>query len=199
MPLSVSVSNLDTFRWWKSEEDLDMDWLLTRLRGEVETEAMRVGSAFHAALESATADATQLAADDVLFDINCDCDISLPTVREMPIEKMYGNLLVRGRIDGLIGNEVVDYKTTERFDADRLMEGYQWRFYLDMLGMDSFCWKVFVLREFGMGYEVRDFHTLRQNRYPGLSEDCARLAASFEAFAHDHPEVAREKELAIQF
>jgi hypothetical protein len=199
MPQSASVSNLDTYRWWKAEEDLGLDWLLIRLRGEEETEAMRLGQAFHAALELADGTADTLIYDGVQFDINCDCEITVPTVREMPIEKMYGNLIVRGRVDGLVGSEVIDYKTTERFDADRLMEGYQWRFYLDMLKADSFCWKVFVLRPFGLGYEVREFHTLRQKRYPGMSQDCADLAADFERFAIEHPGVTRQKELAIQF
>lgn len=186
--LSVSVSNLDLFRFWKDEEDLGLDWLIARLKGEEQTENMRVGQAFHSALESMTGDSETLVNGTYRFDINCDCEIGTSSVRELPIEGRYGQLLVRGRVDSLSGSEVVDYKTTERFDADRLMGGYQWRYYLDLLGMASFCWKVFVIREFGDpgNYEVKEFHTLRQNRYPGMHDDCRRLADEYTKFAQQH-------------
>lgn len=199
---SVSVSNLDLFRFWKDEEDLDLEWLVARLRGEEETESMRVGSAFHAALENLKVETETLVHGVYRFDINCDCEIAASMVRELPVEALYGKLLVRGRVDSVCASEVVDYKTTERFDADRFMGGYQWRFYLDMLGMDSFCWKVFVLREFGDAgcYEVKDFHVLRQKRYPGMHDDCCRLAEEYHRFSVEHlREVSKQREQNLVF
>lgn len=180
--LQASVTNVELFRTWLDEESLDLAWLLRRIRGEEPpTEAMLAGRAFHEALEClnpAAQDVDTLTAEEYRFDFNCAAEIPVAPVREIPIEKQYGNLLVRGRVDAWLGIEIVDYKSTGQFDPDRLMDGFQWRFYLDMTGADLFTWKVFLLREFGApgNYEVFQFHTLQQKRYPNLHADCERLA-----------------------
>lgn len=184
--LSASVSNMDLYRMWRGNEDLGLDWLLRRLRDEEPaTEQMKVGSAFHKILENPDfEEQTEVTCDGFWFSILCEIELELPHTRELSIEKQYGDLLVRGRVDGLGGKKVTDYKTTEQFDADRLMEGYQWRFYLDMLDCDKFTWKVFVLSQYGKPghYDVRQTHDLTQYRYPGLREDCERLAAEYLDF-----------------
>lgn len=182
--LSASVSNIECFRAWKQDEDLDFNWLMRKIRGEEpQSELMKAGNAFHSAIElMCEGECNTLAFGEYRFDFNCHGEISSPSIREASVEKQYGDLLVRGRVDAWIGKEITDYKTTGQFDPDRLMEGYQWRFYLDMTESDSFCWKVFVMRDFGPErcYEIRDVHTLRQKRYPGLHEDCVRLAAEYQ-------------------
>jgi len=194
MPLSVSVSNLECYRVWSEDEDLDLGWLLTRLLGkEPPTESMEAGTAFHSALEQASVgELGALAFGDYRFDFNCDCTIAIPSIRELPVQKMYDDLEVRGRVDGVWGKKVVDYKTTGQFDPDRFMESYQWRFYLDMLDCDEFQWDAFVLAEFGPPkcYEVRQFHRLVQRRYPNLQEDCARLAREYSHFISNIQQLA---------
>lgn len=192
---SISVSNLELYRMWRGSEDLDLEWLLRRLRGEEpQTEAMKAGEALHKALEESPAGETSvLNSGTYRFYIQCDCSIELPQARELKIEKEYGGLTVRGRVDDLTGKRITDYKSTASFDADRLLEGYQWRYYLDMLNADSFVWKVFVMQPFGdftengdliHSYEITQAHELSQHRYDALEEDCAKLAADFLAFAH---------------
>ena len=184
--LNVSVSNLDLYRFWRDESDLELEWLLMKLRGEEEpTENMKAGKAFHKILEQPDFDEqTELTMDGYWFSILCDISLELPPVRELSIDKQYDGLLVRGRIDGMRGLHVTDYKTTEQFDADRLMTGYQWRYYLDMLDCDVFTWKVFVLRQYGKPghYDVTQEHTLVQKRYPNLRDDCLRLANDYRTF-----------------
>lgn len=183
--LSARVSHLEQFRIWKHEEDLSLDWLLSRIRGDEEpSDAMKAGTAFHSAIErTEEGELGTLAIDNYRFDFNCDCAVVLPQIRETKVEKQYGDLLVNGTFDALRGKEITDYKTTGQFDPDRYMEGYQWRFYLDMTGCDSFCWQIFVMREFGEPgcYSINQTHTLRQKRYPSLHEDCAMLAREFVA------------------
>lgn len=182
----VSVSNLELFRIWKESEDLDLEWLLSRLRQPEQTEQMKAGEAFHSALENASVgDTDTLTHGDYRFDFNCDFELAIPKFKELPVEKQYGDLLVRGRVDVLIGKMVTDYKTTEQFDADRLWSGCQWRYYLDMLDCSQFCWHVFVLKQFGPAYcyEINRVHTLFQFRYPTLHEDCMRLATEYSEFA----------------
>lgn len=181
--MQVRVTQLEQFRLYQEDEELSLGWLLNRLSGQAETtEKMQAGTAFHKAIELAIeGELGTLASGDYRFDFNCDCVVQVPTLKELEITKQYGDLTVVGHTDGIIGKEVIDYKTTQQFDPDRLMSGYQWRYYLDMLDCDSFCWQVFVVRDFGPPgtYEVKDVHTLRQKRYPGLHDDCLRLANEY--------------------
>lgn len=185
--LATSVSNIDLFRTWRENEELDQDWLLSRLRGEVpQTEEMKAGEALHKALENltGTGETSSLEANGYQFGFSCDATVELQNIVELSVEKQYGPLLVRGRVDALSGLEITDYKTTGRFDADRLMESYQWRFYLDMLSANHFHWVVFELETWpNSNYcDIWNFHELRQERYPSLHEDCVRLAAEFASF-----------------
>src|SRR5882672_5216622 len=115
LPLSVSVSNLEMFRIWAEDEDLELGWLLKRLLGkEPPTPSMEAGTAFHSALEQAgECELGALAFGDYRFDFNCEVVVPMPTIKELSVQKIYGNLEVRGRVDGVSGKEVVDYKTTE--------------------------------------------------------------------------------------
>lgn len=185
--IRVSVSNLELFRTWREDEDLGLEWLLRRLRGEEpQSEAMAAGEVFHKILENPDFDEqTELTMGDFWFSILCEIEVTLPQQRELRIEKNYGDLLVTGRVDGLTGLTITDYKTTGQFDPERLMGGYQWRYYLDMLNCDEFVWKVFVLNQYGAPghYDVTQTHDLLQRRYQGLGQDCERLAADYLEFA----------------
>lgn len=187
--LTASVSNIDLFRTWREDEDLDMDWLLARLLSKEQTEAMKVGEAFHKTMELATTgDVNSLEAHGYRFEFLKDCEVELAPARELSLTKQYGDLLVRGRVDSITGTMVMDYKSTGQFDPDRLMCGYQWRFYLDMAIADRFRWDVFVIRETDdpKVYSISDFHRLEQTRYPGLADDCAKLAAEYAIFAKQY-------------
>jgi hypothetical protein len=187
--LQVSVSNLDFFRAWKDDEEMPVGVLIERLSGkEPPSPSMEAGNAFHEALEQVKeGELGTLVTEKYRFDFNCDSEIADLSIRELHISKQYGDLLVTGRVDGIQGREVTDYKTTSQFDADRLMGSYQWRFYLDMLDCDRFRWEVFVLAERGeFCYEVTQAHRLIQFRYPALHEDCARLAKEYSVFAREY-------------
>ena len=196
MSVSISVSNLELYRMWRASDDLDLPWLLRRLSGEEpQTEAMAAGEALHQALERSTLGETgQLWTADYRFYFKCDCSVELPQARELRVQKEYGDLVVRGRVDALIGKRVIDYKTTSHWDPDRLMAGYQWRYYLDMLDADEFSWQVFVMSQFGdfaeagrlvHAYEIYQVHELSQRRYDDLEHDCDKLAQDFLAFARE--------------
>ena len=189
--LTIRVTSLEQFRIWKEDDDLDVGWLLTRLLGkEAPSDVMLAGTAFHSALEHASEGVLDtLAFGDYRFDFNCDAEVQIPTLKELEITKQYGDLLVTGHVDGLIGKEITDYKTTGQFDPDRYMESYQWRYYLDMCDCDRFRWQVFVISEFGPPccYEVKQIHQLAQVRYPGMDQDCARLAQEYYEFASQQP------------
>jgi hypothetical protein len=187
--MQVRVTNLDSFRWWKDEPDLGLDWILGRLRGEQEpSEKMLAGTAVHAALETITeGEIDTIESQGFRFDFVKDVELSLMPGRELLLSKHYGELLVTGHVDAINGLVIRDYKTTEQFDPERLMNGYQWRFYLDMAQATWFRWEVFVIEEIEpKHYWVKEHHTLDQRRYPELGSDCKKVAAEYTEFAKQY-------------
>lgn len=184
--MQARVSHLESFRQWRDDEGLTLQWLIDRICGSNPSPAMQAGTAFHKAMELANyAEFENLSANGYTFQIACDCEIEVPKVREIRGFKKYGSLEVSGQCDGNGGKLIIDHKTTAQFDPDRFMFGYQWRFYLDIFEADIFRWNVFVIRETDnpTDYLVTDYHRLEQRRYPELHEDCANLSKEYTEFA----------------
>jgi hypothetical protein len=199
---TASVSNLDLFRVWREDEDLDLGWILNQiLHPPEQTEHQKAGEALHKALELASlGDHEDLTANGYHFACLKDCEIELAPLRELQVSKYYGNLRVRGRVDATTGPLVTDYKSVQQFDADRLISSFQWRLYLDMTGADRFRWNVFVLSETDDPklYIVSEFHRLEQRRYPELAADCASLARDYLQFAQQHLPSKQLREMVTQ-
>jgi hypothetical protein len=201
--LAVSVSNLESFRIWKADEDLGLQWLLDRLAGRITpTWQMTAGEHFHKALENASQGSFDtLESGNYRFVFTADCDIALPQMKELRVSHTYADVMVRGRVDSLVGLTISDYKTTEKFDPERLLEGYQWRFYLDMMSAKTFVWNVFVLRQAERDpdeklaiFEVSDVHRLEQKTYPGIHDDCMKLVREYRIFAAEQAQrIAEDK------
>jgi hypothetical protein len=182
------VSEAESFRQWR-ESDAEVDVLLSRLRGlEPPSEAMLAGTAFHKALELAQpGDFDMLEANGFRFKIEAGIELALPEVRELRACKQYGPITITGQVDALPGLRVEDHKTTARFDPDRYLQGYQWRFYLDIFEASVFRWNVFEIKQLDDKlYSVYGFHVLEQFRYSDLEGDCTRLAADLAEFAQIH-------------
>lgn len=195
------VSEIETFRRWRADEDATPEDLVARLTDFQPSEAMEAGTAFHKALELAEpGDYDVLEANGYTFLLPEDCAIALPSIRELRCFGSYGPLRVTGQVDCLYGTRVEDHKTTSYFNADGYLEGCQWRFYLDLFGADVFRWNVFEItadRKRERCYTVKPPHILEQCRYPGLRDDCMALAAGFYDFARLHlPERTQQKEAA---
>lgn len=188
------VSHAEAFRRWREDEDAELAPLLASLRGQDEpSEAMKAGTALHAALETAQeGERDVLEAEGYRFLIECQITLALPPVRELRASRAYGPITITGKVDVIEGKRIEDHKTAARFDPDWYLPGYQWRFYLDIFGADVFRWNVFEISRIDGDpgdpptYSVYGFHRLEQVRYPGLHADCARLAAELHEFACEH-------------
>jgi hypothetical protein len=184
------VSNIESFRQWREDDEQTVDDLVRWITSSVPTPAMRAGTAFHKALETAPYGEHEVLVADGHSFILPDADLVLPAIRELRGYKAYGALTVTGQVDALDGIRVDDHKTTSRFDPERYLNGCSWKFYLDIFGADVFRWNVFELKEVGtpgaLLFEVKPPHTLEAYRYPGLQAECAALAADFLEFARDH-------------
>lgn len=179
------VSSIETFRRWRLDEEATLDDLIERLTDFQPTENMLAGTAFHKALELAKpGDYDTLHANGYTFHLP-DGELALPVIRELRAYGTYGPLQVTGQVDAFERRRVDDHKTTARFNPDGYLEGCSWKFYLDLFDADVFRWNVFEIHEIKpMVYQVGAMHALEQYRYPGMREDCVRLATEFYEATH---------------
>ncbi|MHB1799392.1 MAG: hypothetical protein ACYCUI_14015 [Vulcanimicrobiaceae bacterium] len=181
------VSNIETFRRWRLDENATLEDIVARLTHFEPTEAMKAGTAFHKALEMINpGDYSALEANGYTFIMPENGELSVPDVRELRLFKEYGPLRVTGQVDAVRGKSVKDYKTTASFSPDGYFEGCQWRFYLDIFEANVFEWIIFEISpdpKRPMVYRVKAPHVLAQVRYPALHDDCMRLAQDFHDFA----------------
>ena len=192
MNVRVSVSAIDSWRYWAAQEDSEIENLLSQLRGETpQSEPMRVGSALHLALEQAQSGTfVSLEANGYSFFVQPGLEITLPEIRELKMECEYVlspllTITLVGKVDAMYGKTVYDHKTTRRFDAEKLTDTYQWRHYLNMARADCFVWNVFTLQDSTLDpteYTISDLQIVAQYRYPGLEEDCLRNMRDFAEF-----------------
>lgn len=185
------VSELEAFRRWELDEESDVEAFRRYVLLDQPSEAMLAGTALHDVLEHILPGASLDEVKSQGFTFRFKGDIALPacSIRELRAYKDYGPLTVTGKLDANEGRRVEDHKSTAYFSADKYLEGYQWRFYLDLFDADTFRWNVFPLtpvRGEERTYEIRECHRLEQYRYPGMADDCMALAARFYDFARKH-------------
>jgi hypothetical protein len=182
------VSEVESYRQFREDPDAELSGLLDWLRNDNPSQAMRAGTAFHDVLEHAKEGELATAeSQGFKFIIEVDVNLALSRIREIRASKQFGGVRITGKLDVLDGLRVEDHKTTGRFDPDRYLTGFQWRYYLSIFGAKTFRWNVFEMREVEpMTYLVHKFHRLEQCRYPAMEPDCMRLAADLEQFARQH-------------
>lgn len=191
--IRLSVTDLDGYLYWLGNETADLSELITRLRGQEEpTVQMRAGRAFHKVFEESKAGEIQtIAADGFTFDFAIDRDIAVPDVRELKGEIVLpthvGPVTLVGKVDALNGATVIDYKLTERFEAERYADSYQWRAYLLMFSGTRFDYEVFQAR-YGDDNTIviYDHHPLSFYAYPGMREDVLTLVSSLAEIVAKH-------------
>ena len=185
--ITASVSHVAAYARWKADEDMPVGVLVNQIVSNVETEAMLKGTAFHKFLEHAQAGSeTELAeANGYTFAFVGDFNLYLPQMREWRKSKDYGGITVSGQVDAIEGKTIYDHKTTERFDAEKNLESWQHRYYLDIFGADRFVWNVWEMNELKepKSYGVNKLHNLTAYRYPELEADCTNLALEYADFA----------------
>lgn len=190
MTQTFRVSHLAAFaRWRDDDESEEVGWLINQIRSNEETEVMRKGTAFHKALETIKDgwEGSEIVSGEYRFVFTVDVAISLPRTREIRRGKDYGGIIVSGQADGLGAKVIIDHKSTAHFDAEKYLDGQQWRYYLDIFEADQFTWFVWEMKEIDAKvYEVFGFHQLSQYRYPELERDCRELALDFKRFAEQY-------------
>jgi hypothetical protein len=185
--IRMAVTELETFRYWKGQEDPLTADLVADLSRKVEpTPQMQAGSALAKFFETAAAgggDFYAVNSGEWTFDFGAlDHQFQLPPFREVKGEKIYetpsGLVTLVGKVDGLDGKVVHDEKLTEKLDIERYyLDSLQWRAYLDMFGADKFVYDVFLARYqkkndvvVGRVVEIKDYQPVPFYRYPGIEQ-----------------------------
>ncbi len=184
--ITARVSHVSAYARWKQNEDADIGWLLASITTDKPTEAMLKGTAFHKFLEHAQAGEYETAeVDGYTFAFAGEFNLYRPPTREWRKGKDYGGIIVSGQVDAIEGKTIWDDKSTERFDAEKYLESWQWRYYLDIFNADRFVWNVWEMNELKepKSYGVHHLHPLTQYRYPGLHDDCVAMAQEYREFA----------------
>jgi hypothetical protein len=187
--ITARVSHVASYARWKADEDADVGWLVNSITSNQQTEAMAKGTAFHKFLEHAQDGESEIAeVDGYTFAFVGDFDLYLPAMREWRKGKDYGGIIVSGQCDAIEGRTIYDHKTTERFDAEKYLESWQHRFYMDIFGADRFVWNVWEMKELKepKAYGVHHLHKLEQYRYPDMEKDCRELALEYAEFVRKH-------------
>jgi len=197
MSLRISVSDLETYRYWKDSEDSTLADLVARLtKKDPPTPQMEAGRAFAKFMEhvrtGSVIDAATVDGWEFIFAL--DAELALPPVRELKAEVVLetpsGQVTLVGMTDGIDG-AIHDQKLTESLDAERYLDSLQWRAYLCMFGAKEFVYDIFLAKyERGPGHTnedgtyvkgpptgkitVTEYHPLRFYTYPNIQADVQR-------------------------
>lgn len=203
--MRISVTELESYRRYRDEEDVELADLLAQLRRqEPPTPAMLAGKALHQVLENARAgeELSRVEHDGFVFRFELEASIPLPRIRELKgelqVQTSVGPVTLVGVIDGM-EHGVIDYKLTNRFDAERYADSFQWRCYLVMFHASKFTYEVLVAREDERTGErvIYEYHSLPFYAYPAMQEHVLREIDEFARFLVQHcPERLEVKEAA---
>jgi len=193
--IRLSVTDLESFRYWRDDEESELPDLLRRLqRLDPPTDQMEAGRAFAKLFEQANVGEIKWATvDGWRFRFDLDAELELAPVRELKTERVFqtpsGPVTLVGMVDGTTGRRIRDQKLTQRWDAEKYTESLQWRAYLVMLGADTFTYDVFVGRYKGQEVTIGEYHPLTFYAYPNMAEDVQRAVNELAAIvAHHLPE-----------
>ena len=193
--IRISTTWLDSFLYWQSAEDMPVEELIARFKGEEPpTPQMRAGQALHALLEDISASNLFTAhKDGFSFRFDIDASIPIAPIKELKgeqiIETRAGRVNLVGKVDALHGRLIRDYKLTERFDAERYADSYQWRAYLMMFDARMFVYDVFTGKVDGTDVRIYGYDELPLYAYPGMEADVQRVTGELaELIARYWPE-----------
>jgi hypothetical protein len=196
--MRVAVTELDAYRNYKAngtQEAFDqlIHRLLYRSRGTLWMEA---GSAFHSALEvqQPCDNVTELRHDGYLFTISPEISVTLdlPPVRECWCRGYYTidgiEVILTGKVDAAFGKRIDDHKLMGRFNPLAMLETYQWRAYLMLMGCNVFRWNCFIYSadERAECFMIQEIQTFECYRYPGMEADVLAELADFVRFVRAH-------------
>ena len=213
----ISITTLETYRKflagdeWTTQQSL-IDSLITPFEGN---EYTRIGSAFHAIVEQGES-VVETLQDPGKFRVTVEgwpvvfneeqVAMALKYRSKLPYafhEEWIGRefdtpsmpIWVHGRVDVLHGTFVRDIKTKySPVKYDDYAESAQWKFYLDLTGLDTFYFDLFEFPGYKKdkhGYDVsslgiKPYGAIECIRYDGMEQENRQLVCDFTDFIVKH-------------
>lgn len=183
------ATQIDQYIRWSRGYMSDCEFV-ARLRGEIpETRAQAAGTALHEWLEKCAPKCVgqefeTIEHGDFSFVFKGNGLVYVPPFAEVKtsfkLDMGTYDAEVRCRIDGLLGNAVVDYKLTSDPDPVRFIESYQWRCYLLATGVREFRWIVFETADATADpVVVKEISVFSAYAYPDMRRDVRRELDNF--------------------
>lgn len=147
-----------------------------------ETEAMKVGTALHRALEISKYNTLpdKFAIDGYTVEVKANIQLEIPQLREMWVTKDYEGVRIRGKVDAMSAKTIHDYKFTKSVDIEKYMNSWQWKVYLWMSPEhDNFVYDLFTVKIAIPKVEIIAYEKLGLFRYAGLEQDVRDMYASY--------------------
>jgi hypothetical protein len=197
--LRISTTTLESYRLWRDGDWMDEADLQATIRGEfVPTAAVLAGQAFGRALERplkykveggyripspAEGVPDYMIDDDVFAPCLALMDHSLG-VFEVKSQKVYlGDCNVVAVADQIVGNHLIEHKTTSNFDVEKYASSCQWRFMTDIFQTTRCTYHVFVVDDHQNGVlTVKGIESFHLYPYPELHQDCEELVRDFRYY-----------------
>jgi hypothetical protein len=139
---------------------------------------MTVGTKLHSLLEHLrTGDVIEdkFVHDGLMVNIKIDLDLELLPIKEQMITKNIGDIIIRGKLDGMSKTTISDYKFTKNIQLEKYMESFQWKVYLWMTGKNHFVYDLFeveIIEDNGIVYvNINNYDKLELMRYPYMNND----------------------------
>lgn len=196
------ATQVEAYRRFRNSEWTTYEELIATLKGElVANEAMKFGTAVHAALEKYlvskqelqvltdvyTKDykfapaSIKLATEGLDHNASCETKVSRTIYAEDGTE-----LTLTGTCDVITGTHVIDYKTTMNSISDAKIQSYeasyQWRCYLAMTGCDTFTFRIMQWAEDAGFWYIKNMQDVRCDRYIGMIDDVERMVRELYQF-----------------
>lgn len=213
-PVRISVTTLEEFRRYKLFDYITDERMVNRIKGVFESsDRMNYGNDFWSYVEKPEeafilpTGAVRCPSHDSYLPSAIVAKIdeyraSLQSpVFEVPVRARYEftdlpPIIISGRFDVMEGNVIRDGKTTKQFDYTTYEDSLQWRFYLDMLGLEKFIYDVFEKKgvvddpngaKDDEGKLIQwpadvGLHSFPFYTYPEIKRDCRYWIAEFMAF-----------------
>ena len=187
--ITIAVTALDSYRYYV-ESDMSLEQYIARLkRLEPPHPRAVLGTAMHDGISHLVKTGSYSLLDKT-FHIPAEIHLRRPDVMEVKVGRTFEvdgrRVRVSGRVDALMGQTLVDYKTTQRIDLDYLMDSLQWRVYMSLLpDVEAFRYEVFQLsknpNKLGK-YAVNHHTSVDLARYPDLESDVYAAVMNYDRF-----------------
>lgn len=176
----LSVTDIDSFAWYKKIESMTADDMVDRLLRKAEqNEQMKIGQVFHDIMDNPPNEIDAISRNGFTFLFECESTIIIPQVREIKTEKEYIvdgiRVVLVGKCDGVTANQIDDHKITFKPNPETYLDSFQWRAYLDMFGANKFRYLIYSARKKGHKstplIEIYDISELTMYRYQNMQND----------------------------